>query len=117
MPIFEVMNKLIFLCNASVMLGRTTNDVISESKKLLVLLSDKLFTAGDIFSSFIRQPNGRSFLVAISHCTEFRHDNTRSGGPGANLKMYCSSLNSKVGVSEKARYHTTALVDRLASRT
>ena len=28
------------------MLGRTPSDVISESKKLLVLLSNKLFTAG-----------------------------------------------------------------------
>ena len=31
------------------MLGRTPSDVISELKKLLVLLSNKRFTAGDIF--------------------------------------------------------------------
>ena len=56
------------------MLGRTPNDVISEPKKLFVLLSKKLFTAGDIFGSFIRRPNSRSLLVAISDSTEFRHD-------------------------------------------
>ena len=67
------------------MLGKTPSDVISKSKKLLVLMSNKLFTAGDIFSSFIKQPNSKSFLVAISDSTEFRHDNTRSRGPGANL--------------------------------
>ena len=64
------------------MLGKTPNGVISESKKLFVLLSNKLFTAGDIFGSFIRRPNNRSFLVAISDSTEFRHDNARSRGPG-----------------------------------
>ena len=67
------------------MLGKTPNDVISLSKKLFVLLSNKLFTAGDIFGSFISRPNSRSFLVAISDSTELRHDNARSRGPSANL--------------------------------
>ena len=65
--------------------SKTPNVVISESKKLSVLLSNKLFIAGDIFGSFIRWPNSRSFLVAISDSTEFRHDNARSSDPGANL--------------------------------
>ena len=68
------------------MLGRTLNDVISESKKLFVLLSNKLFTAGDIFGSFIRRPNSRSLLVVISDSTEFRHDNVRSRGSLGNVK-------------------------------
>ena len=68
------------------MLDKTPNDVISELKKLFVLLSNQLFTAGDIFGSFIRWPNSRSFLAAISDSTEFRHDNARSRGPGANLE-------------------------------
>ena len=38
-----------YLCGASAMLGRTPSDVLSESKKLLVLVSNKLFPAGDIF--------------------------------------------------------------------
>ena len=67
------------------MLGNTPNDVISKSKKLFVLLSNMLFTAGDIFGSFIRQPNSRSFLAAISDSTEFSHNNARSRGSGANL--------------------------------
>ena len=50
------------------MLCRTPSDVISE---LLVLLSNKLFTAGDIFGSFIRRPKNRSFLLAISDSIEF----------------------------------------------
>ena len=56
------------------MLGRTPSDVISELKKLLVLLSNKLFTctAGDIFGSFIRRPKNRSFLIAISDSIEFK---------------------------------------------
>ena len=56
------------------MLGRTPSDVISELKKLLVLLLNKLFTAGDIFGSFIRQPKNRSFLIAISDSIEFKPD-------------------------------------------
>ena len=67
------------------MLGKTPSDVISESKKLFVLLSNKLFTAGDILGSFIRRPNSRSFLAASSDLTEFRHENARSRCPGANL--------------------------------
>ena len=67
------------------MLGKTPNYVTSESKKLFVLLLNKVFTAGDIFGSFIRRPNSRSFLVAISYSTELRHDNARSRGPGTNL--------------------------------
>ena len=54
------------------MLDRTPSDVISELKKLLVLLSNKLFTAGDIFGSFIRRPKKRSFLIAISDSIEFK---------------------------------------------
>ena len=67
------------------MLGKTPSDVISESKKLFVLLLNKLFRAGDIFGSFIRRPNSRSFLIAISDSIEFRHDNARTRGPGAKL--------------------------------
>ena len=57
------------------MLGSTPSDVISELKKLLVLLSNKLFTAGDIFGSFIRRPKNRSFVIAISDSIEFKPDN------------------------------------------
>ena len=67
------------------MLGKTPNDVISESKKLFVLLSSKLFTPGDVFGSFIRLLNSESFLAAISDSTEFRHNSARSRGQGANL--------------------------------
>ena len=48
------------------MLGNTPNDVISESKKLFVLLSNKIFTAGDICRFIYQAPNIRSFPVAIS---------------------------------------------------
>ena len=67
------------------MLGKAPSDVIFESKKLFVLQSNKLFTAGDIFGSFIRWPISRSILVVVSDSTEFRHDNARSRGPGVNL--------------------------------
>ena len=45
-------NEIAHICVVPLqMLEKTPNDVISESKKLFVLLSNKLFTAGDIFSS------------------------------------------------------------------
>ena len=90
------------------MLGKTPNNVISESKKVFVLLSNKLFTVGDIFGSLIRRPNSRSFLVAISDSTEFRHDNVRSRGPCANLVLstikdglvrYCNTKTVHNGVN------------------
>ena len=56
------------------MLGRTPSDVISESKKLLVLLSNKHFAAGDIFGSVISRAKNRSFLTAVSDSTEFKLD-------------------------------------------
>ena len=46
------------------MLGRTPSDVISES--------NELFTARDIFGSFIRLPKDRSFLIAISDLIDFK---------------------------------------------
>ena len=54
------------------MLGRIPSDGISELKKFLVLLSNKRFTAGDIFGSFIRRPKNNSFLIAISDSIEFK---------------------------------------------
>ena len=56
------------------MFGRTPSDVISESKKLLVLLSNKLFTAGDIFGSFIRRPKNKRYFIANSDSVEFKPD-------------------------------------------
>ena len=81
------------------MLGKTLSDVISESKKLFVLLSNKLFTAGDIFGSFIRRPNSRSFLVAISDSIEFRHDNARRRGPGINVLGNVKNIFEKSGLA------------------
>ena len=51
MPIFEVIKELIFICRTSAMPGNTRCHVISKSNKLFVLLSNNLFTAGDIFGS------------------------------------------------------------------
>ena len=49
------------------MLGRTPSAGISELKKLLVLESNKLFTAGDILDSFI----GGLKIEAFNHNFRF----------------------------------------------
>ena len=60
------------------------NDEISESKKLLVLLSKRLLISGVILGSIISRPKNKSLLVATSDSVEFRPENFSSKGPGAN---------------------------------
>ena len=67
-----------------VILGSTPNDEISESKKLLVLLSKKFLISGVILGSAINRPKNKSFLVATSDSIEFRPKSFSSKGPGTN---------------------------------
>ena len=60
-------NKIAHICAVPLMPGNTLSDVMSESRKLFVLMSNKLFTAGDIFGYFIRRPKNRGFCKTISH--------------------------------------------------
>ena len=50
----------------SAILGSTPSDEISESKKLLVLLSKRFLISGDILGSVISRPKNKSFLMATS---------------------------------------------------
>ena len=68
----------------SAILSRTPNDEISESKKLLVLLSRSFLISGVMLGSVINQPKNKSFLVTTSDSTEFRPESFSSKGPGAN---------------------------------
>ena len=63
----------------SAILGSTPNDEISESKKLLVLLSER---CGVILGSVINRPKNN--LVATSDSNEFRPESFSSREPGAN---------------------------------
>ena len=60
------------------------NDEISESKKLLVLLSKRFLISGDILGSVINRPKNKSYLMATSDSIEFRPESFSSKGPGAN---------------------------------
>ena len=53
-------------------LGSTPNEEISESKKLLVLLSKRFIISGVILGSVINRPENESFLVATSDIIELR---------------------------------------------
>ena len=68
----------------SAILGSRPNDEISESKKLLVLLSKRFLISGVILGSVINQPENKSFLVATSDSIEFRPESFSSKAPGAN---------------------------------
>ena len=57
------------------------NDEISESKKLLVLLSKRFLIGGVILGSVINRPKNKSFLVATSDSIEFRPESFSSKGP------------------------------------
>ena len=57
---------------------------MSESKKLLVLLSKRFLISGVILGSVINRPKNKSFLVATSDSIEFRPESFSSKGPGAN---------------------------------
>ena len=60
------------------------NDEISESKKLLVLLSKRFLISGVILGSVINRPENKSFLVATSDSIKFRAESFSSKGPDAN---------------------------------
>ena len=68
----------------SAILSRKPSDEISESKKLLVLLSKRFLISGVILGSVINRPKNKSFLVATSDSIEFRPESFSSKGPGAN---------------------------------
>ena len=81
-PCFKVIKKIKFISDSAI-LGSTPNDEISESKKLLVLLSKRFLISGDILGSVINRPKNKSFLMATSDSIEFRPESL-SKGPGAN---------------------------------
>ena len=63
---------------------RLGNDKISESKKLLILLSRRFLISGVISGSVINRPKNKSFLVTTSDSIEFRPESFSNKGPGAN---------------------------------
>ena len=81
---FQSNKKRSNFSSGSAILGRTPNEEISESKKLLVLLSKRFLSGGVILGSVINRPKNNSFLVAISDSVEFRNESFSSKGPGAN---------------------------------
>ena len=68
----------------SAILDRTPNDEISESKKLLVLISKRSLISGVTLCSVINRPENKSFLVATSDSIEFRPESFNSKGGDAN---------------------------------
>ena len=62
-PCFKVIKRSNFSSDSAIRpSGRTPNDEISESKKLLVLLSKRFLSSGVILGSVINRPKNKSFL-------------------------------------------------------
>ena len=81
---FQSSKKRSNFSSDSEILGRTPDDEISESKKLLVLLSKRFLISGVILGSVINRPKNKSFLVATSDSVEFRPESFSGNGPAAN---------------------------------
>ena len=91
------------------MLGRTPNESMLVSKKLLALVSKRLGTIGAILVSVIRRPKNKNFLRAISDSTEFSSESFKSKCLGVNLgtkkrflrnhSWHLSYFSIKVGVT------------------
>ena len=82
-PCFKVIERSNFFGDLAI-LGSTPNDEISESKKVLVLLSKRFLISGVILGSVINRPKNKSFLVATSDSIEFRLESFSSKRPDAN---------------------------------
>ena len=93
-PCFKVMKRSNFSSDLAI-LGRTPNDEISESKKLLVPLSKRFFISGVILGSVISRPKNKSFLVAASDIIELRPEIFSSKEPGANSGTYKICLRNQ----------------------
>ena len=91
------------------MLGRTPNESMLVSKKLLALVSKSLRTIGAILVSVIRRPKNKNFLTAISDSKEFSSESFKSKCLGVNLgtkkrflrnhSWHLSNFSIKVGVT------------------
>ena len=90
-------NKRSNFSSDSAILARTPNNEISESKKLLVLLSKRFLICGIILGSVINQPKNKSFLVATSDSIEFQPESFSSKEPSANSETWKICLRNQYG--------------------